>query len=143
MDAALSAGGPVRIGLPLDGWQLAVLNPGGKPVAWGEIGELVIGGVGLGRYLDHVGVADNPLQGLSLDSTLAPALATTKVPVASIDGPDQYDFWSNRVWGEVEERMLAAIGALGVQPADAGLQAAGDVPIGLTVTDVVDARRPR
>ena len=81
----------------------------------------------LGRYLDHVGVADNPLQGLSLDSTLAPALATTKVPVASIDGPDQYDFWSNRVWGEVEDRMLEAIGALGVQPADAGLQAAGKV----------------
>ena len=54
---------------------------------------------------------DNPLQGLSLDNTLAPALATAKVPVASIDGPDQYDFWSNRVWGEVETRMLSAIGA--------------------------------
>ncbi len=71
----------------------------------------------LGRYLDRVGAADNPLQGLSLDNTLAPALATAKVPVASIDGPDQYDFWSNRVWGEVEDRMLEAIGALGVQPA--------------------------
>jgi uncharacterized protein (DUF1501 family) len=81
----------------------------------------------LGRYLDRVGVADNPLQGLSLDDTLAPALATAKVPVASIDGPDQYDFWSNRVWGEVEDRMLAAIGALGVQPTDAGLQVAGSV----------------
>jgi uncharacterized protein (DUF1501 family) len=67
----------------------------------------------LGRYLDRVGTMDNPLQGLSLDSSLAPALATTKVPVASIDGPDQYDFWSNRVWGEVEQRMLAAIGSLG------------------------------
>ena len=52
--APLSAGGPVRIGLPLDGWQLAVLGPGGQPVAWGEAGELVIGGVGLGRYLDPV-----------------------------------------------------------------------------------------
>jgi non-ribosomal peptide synthetase-like protein len=50
--APLSARGPVRIGLPLDGWQLAVLDPGGQPVAWGETGELVIGGVGLGRYLD-------------------------------------------------------------------------------------------
>ena len=67
----------------------------------------------LGRYLDGVGAMDNPLQGLSLDDTLAPALATTKVPVASIDGPDQYDFWSNRVWGEVETRMLTAIGTLG------------------------------
>ena len=50
--APLSAHGPVRIGLPLDGWQLAVLDPGGHLVAWGETGELVIGGVGLGRYLD-------------------------------------------------------------------------------------------
>src|SRR5947208_12240596 len=67
----------------------------------------------LGRYLDRVGTMDNPLQGLSLDSTLAPALATAKVPIASIESPEEYDFWSNRVWGEVEERMLAAIGSLG------------------------------
>jgi uncharacterized protein (DUF1501 family) len=65
----------------------------------------------LGRYLDRTGTPDNPLQGLSLDDTLAPALATASVPVASVDGPDQYDFWTNRVWGEVEDRMLAAIGA--------------------------------
>ena len=81
----------------------------------------------LGRYLDRVGVADNPLQGLSLDDTLAPALATAKVPIASIDGPDRYDFYTSRVWGEVEDRMLAAIGSLGVQPTDAGLQTVGGV----------------
>jgi uncharacterized protein (DUF1501 family) len=79
----------------------------------------------LGRYLDTVGTPDNPLQGLSLDDTLAPALATAKLPVASVDGPDQYDFWSNHVWGEVEDRMLAAIGSLGAQPADPALLAAG------------------
>ncbi len=67
----------------------------------------------LGRYLDRVGTPDNPLQGLSLDDTLAPALATAKVPVASVDGPDQYDFYSKRVWGEVETRMLQAFGSLG------------------------------
>jgi non-ribosomal peptide synthetase-like protein len=50
--APLSAVGQVRIGLPLDGWQLAVLDANGEPVRWGETGELVIGGVGLGRYLD-------------------------------------------------------------------------------------------
>jgi non-ribosomal peptide synthetase-like protein len=52
--ARLSGGGePVRIGLPLDGWRLAVVDPGsGRPVGWGEAGELVIGGVGLARYLD-------------------------------------------------------------------------------------------
>jgi len=81
----------------------------------------------LGRYLDRVGTMTNPLQGLSLDSTLAPALATGKVPVASIDGPDQYDFWSNRVWGEVETRMLAAIGGLGATGGDPALAAAANV----------------
>ena len=78
----------------------------------------------LGRYLDRVGTMDNPLQGLSLDDTLAPALATAKVPVASIDGPDQYDFWSRNVWGEVEARMLSAIGSFGGGAGDPALEAA-------------------
>ncbi|MDX3194718.1 amino acid adenylation domain-containing protein [Streptomyces sp. MN03-5084-2B] len=50
--AQLTGEGPVRIGLPLVGWQLAVVNDEGEPVAMGETGELVIGGVGLARYLD-------------------------------------------------------------------------------------------
>jgi non-ribosomal peptide synthetase-like protein len=44
---------PVRIGMPLHGWQLAVVDSQGRPVRRGETGELVIGGVGLGRYLDR------------------------------------------------------------------------------------------
>ncbi|WP_199536946.1 non-ribosomal peptide synthetase [Spongiactinospora gelatinilytica] len=47
-----NSGDPVRIGLPLDGWDLAVIGPDGEPVGMGEVGELVIGGVGLARYLD-------------------------------------------------------------------------------------------
>ncbi|HZG90118.1 MAG TPA: Pls/PosA family non-ribosomal peptide synthetase, partial [Pseudonocardia sp.] len=50
--AQLTGQGPVRIGLPLDGWALAVVDGAGDPVAMGERGELVIGGVGLARYLD-------------------------------------------------------------------------------------------
>ena len=50
--APLGGPGPVRIGLPLDGWDLAVVDADGCPVAEGEIGELIIGGVGLARYLD-------------------------------------------------------------------------------------------
>ncbi|WP_328610965.1 amino acid adenylation domain-containing protein [Amycolatopsis sp. NBC_00345] len=50
--AQMTGEGPVRIGLPLAGWQLAVVNDEGEPVAMGETGELVIGGVGLARYLD-------------------------------------------------------------------------------------------
>ena len=70
----------------------------------------------LGRYLDRTGSSDNPLQGLSLDWRLQPALATARMPVASIDGPDQYGFWARNVWGEVETRMLEAIGTLGGLP---------------------------
>jgi uncharacterized protein (DUF1501 family) len=70
----------------------------------------------LGRYLDRAGSPDNPLQGLSLEWRLQPSLATAKMPVASIDGPDQYGFWARNVWGEVETRMLEAIGALGSLP---------------------------
>ncbi len=50
--APLTADGPVRIGLPLDGWELAVVDAAGEPVGMGSSGELVIGGVGLARYLD-------------------------------------------------------------------------------------------
>ncbi len=50
--AQLVGGAPVSIGLPLHGWNLAVVNSEGMPVRPGEIGELVIGGVGLARYLD-------------------------------------------------------------------------------------------
>lgn len=50
--APLDGGGPVRIGLPLAGWDLAVVDDDGAPVPEGAEGELVIGGVGLARYLD-------------------------------------------------------------------------------------------
>ncbi|WP_280182131.1 hypothetical protein, partial [Nocardia farcinica] len=50
--ARLRGAGPTRRGLPLDGWDLAVVDAQGNPVGEGESGELVIGGVGLARYLD-------------------------------------------------------------------------------------------
>ncbi|WP_210602474.1 Pls/PosA family non-ribosomal peptide synthetase [Brevibacterium oceani] len=50
--AMLDGSDPVRIGLPLTGWALAVVDVDGVPVSEGETGELIIGGVGLARYLD-------------------------------------------------------------------------------------------
>ncbi|MFC0623534.1 Pls/PosA family non-ribosomal peptide synthetase [Kribbella deserti] len=50
--AQLTGEGPVRIGLPLAGWDLAVVDAEGNEVPEGEAGELIIGGVGLARYLD-------------------------------------------------------------------------------------------
>jgi uncharacterized protein (DUF1501 family) len=81
-------------------WEVGALDPGGR-TGW------------LGRWLDHVGTPDNPLQGLSLDGGLAPALAASRVPVAAVAGPDDYGFWARNVWGPVEQRMLTAIGELG------------------------------
>jgi non-ribosomal peptide synthetase-like protein len=52
--AQIVPGRPATIGWPLDGWSVAVVDEAGEPVAFGEEGELVIGGVGLGRYLDPV-----------------------------------------------------------------------------------------
>ena len=50
--AMLDGVGPISIGLPLPGWDLAVVDADGQPVDYGAVGELVIGGVGLARYLD-------------------------------------------------------------------------------------------
>jgi uncharacterized protein (DUF1501 family) len=82
----------------------------------------------LGRYLDATGTSDNPLQGLSMTGSLQPTLATAKVPVAAIDGPDEYGFWVPGVWGQVEARMLDAIGTLGhVKSSDPAVRTVANV----------------
>jgi uncharacterized protein (DUF1501 family) len=67
----------------------------------------------MGRYLDVAGTADNPLQGLSLDENLAPSLAATSVPVATVADPAQYSFSALGVDGPVNDAMLTAVGDLG------------------------------
>ncbi len=81
-------------------WEVGATNPGLR-TGW------------MGRYLDRVGSRNNPLQGLSLDGDLAPSLATAKHPVAALRGAGEYSFWSPGVWGQVENRMLDAVGQLG------------------------------
>ena len=84
----------------------------------------------MGRYLDAVGTADNPLQGLSLAGSLQPTLATTRVPVAAISAPDQYDFWTQNVWGEPQDRMLDALGSLGaIRTTDRAMRDAANVAL--------------
>ncbi|GID50816.1 amino acid adenylation protein [Actinoplanes capillaceus] len=67
--ARMTGEGPVRIGLPLAGWELAVVDASGEPVSMGQTGELVIGGVGLARYLDAAKDAEKfaPLPALDWD----------------------------------------------------------------------------
>jgi non-ribosomal peptide synthetase-like protein len=67
--AQMTGEDPIRIGLPLDGWELAVVDVRGEVVPMGESGELVIGGVGLARYLDRTKDAEKfaPLPSMGWD----------------------------------------------------------------------------
>jgi non-ribosomal peptide synthetase-like protein len=111
----LRAGEPVGIGLPLAGWTLAVIDPAdpaGIPVRWGEVGELVIGGVGLGRYLDPVKDAEKyaPMPGLDWprayrSGDLVRALPTGLEFVGRAD--NQVKLGGRRIeLGEVEAALL-------------------------------------
>jgi uncharacterized protein (DUF1501 family) len=86
----------------------------------------------LGRYLDRTGAPDNPLQGLSLDWQLQPVLASARVPVSAVSAPDDFDFWTSGVWGQVEGRLLetlAPLGQAGLGSGDRALAEAGGVTL--------------
>jgi uncharacterized protein (DUF1501 family) len=70
----------------------------------------------LGRYLDIVGADDNPLQGVSLEGELSPALAPARVPVAAIESPSDFDFWLPGVSDPMAQPTLEAFGDLGTLP---------------------------
>jgi uncharacterized protein (DUF1501 family) len=67
----------------------------------------------MGRYLDLAGEPTNPLQGLSLDYSLAPALATETMPVAAVSSPADYTMWAEGLGSPVIEPALETFGALG------------------------------
>ncbi|MEA2192249.1 MAG: hypothetical protein QOI73_2370 [Solirubrobacteraceae bacterium] len=67
----------------------------------------------LGRYLDRVGSLNVPIQGLSLDGSLSPQLATSTVAVAATSNVSDYNLWARGVWGTEQTRMRSAYGAIG------------------------------
>jgi uncharacterized protein (DUF1501 family) len=81
-------------------WEVGALDAGAQ-LGW------------LGRYLDGSGSADNPLQGLSLNGNLSPALATATQPVAALESPSAFTFSTSGVDEPVQAAMLGAIGGLG------------------------------
>jgi uncharacterized protein (DUF1501 family) len=93
-------------------WEVGALDPNGR-TGW------------MGRLLDAIGTPDNPLQGLSLDGSLSPALATANAPVAAIDGPS-YDLWARNVWDEPEDLMYGSVRAIG-RAAKGGAATAGTI----------------
>jgi uncharacterized protein (DUF1501 family) len=84
-----------------------------------EIGELDIGQHAgwLGRYIDAVGDEENPLQGLSMDGSLSPMIATAEKPVAAIDSVDSYDMWSP-VGAPISDEMYETFARFGSLPSD-------------------------
>jgi uncharacterized protein (DUF1501 family) len=84
-----------------------------------EIGELDIGQHAgwLGRYLDVVGDDENPLQGLSMDGTLSPMIATAEKPVAAISSVDNYEMWSP-VGAPIDAEMYKTFAKFGSLPSD-------------------------
>ncbi len=86
----------------------------------------------MGRYLDLVGSADNPLQGLCLDEALQPALATARMPVATIDTPSSYSFYARGVWGPPQTIMydyFDALGQLGARSGDQAMAQSGQAAL--------------
>src|SRR5439155_22028585 len=89
------------------------------------------------------GTADNPLQGLSLDARLQPALATARVPISSLEAVDRFTFTPPGLAPHpLEQPMFDAAAAVGAahlkskdpalgQAAQAAVQAhrlAGELP---------------
>ncbi|WP_410596338.1 Pls/PosA family non-ribosomal peptide synthetase [Amycolatopsis sp. lyj-23] len=137
--AQLTGEGPVRIGLPLAGWQLAVVNDEGEPVAMGETGELVIGGVGLARYLDAAKDAEKfaPLPSLGWER----AYRSGDMVRAETEGllflgrlDEQVKLGGRRIeLGEVDAALQALPGVQGAAAAIRRTKAGNQVLVGYVV----------
>ena len=71
----------------------------------------------LGRLLDRTGSPDNPLQGISLSSTLSPLLRSAGAPVAAVDSANGAQFWLPSVWGAAHEMAMNAWAEMADRPA--------------------------
>jgi uncharacterized protein (DUF1501 family) len=80
-----------------------------------EVGALDVGGTTgwMGRYLDRVGRADVPIQGISMGGYLSPAQATNNVPVSAVYDIANYSYWYPHVWGPAEDLATKNLRALG------------------------------
>ncbi|MGX5357847.1 Pls/PosA family non-ribosomal peptide synthetase [Kocuria sp. KH4] len=139
--AVLTGEPPVRIGLPLPGWELAIVDPAGNPVRWGEEGELIIGGVGLGRYLDPAKDAEKfaPMDTLGWERAYRSGDVVRADPEGIVfvgRADDQVKISGRRVeMGEIDEQMSrlpgVQAGAAAVHTTPAGNQ----VLVGYLVAD--------
>ncbi|MFD8934307.1 Pls/PosA family non-ribosomal peptide synthetase [Streptomyces sp. NPDC059578] len=130
--ALLTGAEPVRIGLPLNGWELAVVDGTGRPVPMGATGELVIGGAGLAHYLDPVKDAEKyaPLDSLGWPRAYRSGDLVRAEPEGLVflgRGDDQVKLGGRRIeLGEIDAALSALPGvttaAAAVRTAPGGSQ---------------------
>jgi non-ribosomal peptide synthetase-like protein len=144
--ALLGGPGPVRIGLPLDGWDLAVVDADGWPVEPGQDGELIIGGVGLARYLDPVKDAEKyaPMPTLGWERAyrsgdLVRYEAEGLIFLGRAD--DQIKLGGRRIeLGEIDSALLSVPGVTGAAAAVRSTRAGNRLLVGyVATTDEFDA----
>ena len=137
--ARLDGEGPVRIGLPLDGWDLAVVDASG---AVADEGELVIGGVGLARYLDPVKDAEKyaPLEALGWDRAYRSGDLVRWEPGGLVflgRGDEQVKLGGRRIeLGEVDAALQALPGAVAAAAAVRTTPGGSQVLVGYVVGDL-------
>ncbi|WP_018682526.1 Pls/PosA family non-ribosomal peptide synthetase [Actinokineospora enzanensis] len=138
--AELTGRGPVRIGLPLDGWELAVVDEAGELVPMGETGQLVIGGAGLARYLDPVKDAEKfaPLPALSWDRAYRSGDMVKAEPAGLLflgRADEQIKLGGRRIeLGEVDAALQALPGVAGAAAAVRTTAAGNQLLVGYVVT---------
>lgn len=144
--ALMTGEGPVRIGLPLAGWDLAVVDPStGEPVAIGATGELIIGGVGLARYLDPAKDAEKyaPMPTLGWDRAYRSGDLVVHDPEGLLFGgraDDQVKLGGRRIeLGEIDSALLQLPYVVSAAAAVRKTQAGNSLLVGyVTVADGFD-----
>ncbi|MFE1415042.1 Pls/PosA family non-ribosomal peptide synthetase [Streptomyces sp. NPDC058746] len=131
---------PIRIGLPLNGWELVVVDESGEPVPMGGSGQLVIGGVGLARYLDPEKDAEKyaPLESLGWDRAYRSGDLVRAEPEGLVflgRGDEQIKLGGRRIeLGEVDAALQALPGVAGAAAAVRTARSGNQLLVGYLVT---------
>ncbi|MDX3730130.1 Pls/PosA family non-ribosomal peptide synthetase [Streptomyces caniscabiei] len=136
----MSGAEPIRIGLPLDGWELAVVDEAGEPVPMGGSGQLVIGGVGLARYLDPEKDAEKyaPLPSLGWERAYRSGDLVKAEPEGLVflgRADEQIKLGGRRIeLGEVDAALQALPGVAGAAAAVRTARSGNQLLVGYVVT---------
>ncbi|MER5578503.1 Pls/PosA family non-ribosomal peptide synthetase [Streptomyces massasporeus] len=131
---------PIRIGLPLDGWELAVVDEAGEPVPMGGSGQLVIGGVGLARYLDAEKDAEKyaPLESLGWERAYRSGDLVKAEPEGLVflgRADEQIKLGGRRIeLGEVDAALQSLPGVAGAAAAVRTARGGNQLLVGYVVT---------